>query len=219
MKALFPLVALLILLSLTAIACAATAPTATPFPTATPTPAPTPTPIPTATPLPTATPAPTPTATPTLPIPTPTIDKTATCPDTASLYQSLEVVDWKECPVIENGVLRASGTVKGEYILMYSDIIATFAVKAQNSDQDIAVIISPYHPSVRFGPNHPVFRPQANQIVATHYLVTLRIFEVEAPVGAIIGDTKTPVVLLVWGQTPDDLRPLPLAIQPVGHIE
>ena len=92
MKVLFPLVALLIF-ALTAVACAAAAPTATPIPTAalqltptstplptaTPTPAPTATPqptsAPTATPLPTATPEPTPTAT---PAPTATPHPTAT---------------------------------------------------------------------------------------------------------------------------------------------
>ena len=174
-------------------------------------------PLPTFTRIPTATPLPT--ATPTLPILTPTINKPATCPDTASLYRSLEIVDWEECPVIENGVLRASGTVKNGYTLVYSDFLATFTVKARNSDQDIAVIISPSHPSVRSGPNNPFFRPQDNQIVATHFLVTLRKFEVEAPVGAIIGNTNPPVDLLVWGQATDDLRPVPLAIHSVLYIE
>ena len=61
MKVLFPWVVLLIL-ALTATACATPAPTATPLPTVTPTPAPTATPVPTATarPTPTATPRPTP---------------------------------------------------------------------------------------------------------------------------------------------------------------
>ena len=221
-------------LFLAALACGQAAPTATPFPTATPTLAPTATPVPTATarPTPTATPRPTrpptippfPTFTPTPPIPTPTVDETSTCfrfPDKAFLYRSLEVVDWKECPVIENGVLRASGTVKSGHTLLYSNIFATFAIKARNSDQDIAVIISPYHPSVRFGGRHPIYRPQDNQVVATHYLVTLRIFEVEAPVGDIIGDTNTPVDLLIWGRAaePSNSRPVPLAIHSIGYIE
>ena len=210
-------------------------PTPTPWVTRMPTftprwpPAPTPdyypyTPIP-----PTATPRPTPTfawpstatpdpayyetATPRFtPTPAATVDKTSTCsrfPDKAHLFREHDAIDWQECPVIENGVLRASGTATGGRALLNHGSIATFVIKYRNSDRDALVILRPALSGESY-PNKP------GTAVATHWEVSSQSFSIRVPVGNL----DSPVDLLVWGS---DIRSVyvnapPLAIRSIGYI-
>ena len=220
----------LAILSLIVIACAPAAPTATPTvtpePTATPivsarspnpTPQPTATPYPTPTPwvtrMPTFTPRPTakprPTPTPTTP---PTIVETSICfrfPDKASLFREHDAISWSECPVIENGVLRASGTVKGGRSLLNRSSIATFVIKHRNSDRDALVILRRVSPGLSY-PNQP------RTAVATHWEVDSKSFSIRVPVGNL----DSPVDLLVWGSdiATANINAPPLAIRSIGYI-
>ena len=212
-------------------------PTATAYPTATPRPTytlyPTPTPLPTYTPYPTATayptytpyPAPTPTLRPTAaptvaarsPSPTPqptaaTPDEISTCsrfPDKAHLFREHDAIAWKECPVIENGVLRASGTVKGSRALLNNPSVATFVIKHRNSDRDALVILRPPPPGSSY-PHKP------GTTVATHWELDNKSFSLKAPVDNL----DSPVDLLVWGSdiATANINAPPLAIRSIGYI-
>ena len=228
MKVLFPWVVLLIL-ALTAVACATAAPTPTPIPTATPRPTaqsditlpPTPTPWgtlmpaftprPTATPSPTATPAP-PTPTPATLRPTPTLAETSTCfrfADGANLFQEHDAIRWSECPVIENGILRAAGTVLGGRTLLNSPSVATFVIKYRHTDRDALTILRPAPPGASY-PNTP------GTAAATLWDVSSRSFSIKAPVGNL----AEPVDLLVWGSDIPGahIKALPLAIHSIRYI-
>ena len=191
-----PALLCLLILALTALACAPAAPPATPEPTPTATPLPTPTAIPTPTPQPTA-------ATP---------DEISTCsrfPDKARLFREHNAVAWKECPVIEKGVLRASGTVKGSRALLNNPSVATFVIKHRNSDRDALVILRPPPPGSSY-PHKP------GTTVATHWELDSKSFSLKAPVDNL----DSPVDLLVWGS---DLPAAyisipPLAIRSIGYI-
>ena len=205
----------LAILALVVIACAPAAPTATPAPTPTavPTPTATPAPTPTTRPAPTAAPigaarSPSPTPQPT----TATPDETDTCsrfPDKARLFREHDAISWIECPVIENGVLRASGTVKGSRALLNRSSIATFVIKHRNSDRDALVILR----RVPTGWSYP---NQPKTAVATHWEVDSKSFSIRVPVGNL----DSPVDLLVWGS---DIQSVyvnapPLAIRSIGYI-
>ena len=205
----------LAILALTVLACAPAEPTATPAPTPTAVPTPTATPIvaarsPSPTPQPTAA---TPNYYPYTPIPpTATPDETDTCsrfPDKARLFREHDAISWSECPVIENGVLRASGTVKGGRALLNRSSIATFVIKHRNSDRDALVILR----RVPTGWSYP---NQSKTAVATHWEVDSKSFSIRVPVGNL----DSPVDLLVWGS---DIRSVyvnapPLAIRSIGYI-
>ena len=170
----------LLILALAALACAPAAPPATPAPTPTATPAPTATPIVAA-----RSPSPTPQATAATP------DETDTCsrfPDKARLFREHDAISWIECPVIENGVLRAAGTVKGGRSLLNNSSIATFVIKHRNSDRDALVILRPALSGESY-PNKP------GTAVATHWEASSQSFSLRVPVGNL----DSPVDLLVWG--------------------
>ena len=163
--------------------------------------------MPTFTPRPTAKPRPTLT-----PTPPPTIVETSICfrfPDKASLFREHDAISWSECPAIENGVLRAAGTVKGGRSLLNRSSIATFVIKHRNSDRDALVILRPALPGESY-PNKP------GTAVATHWEVSSQSFSIRVPVGNL----DSPVDLLVWGS---DIRSVyvnapPLAIRSIGYI-
>ena len=214
-------------------------PTATPVPTATPHPTsqsvitlpstPTPrvtlmptfTPHPT-TPSPTATPAP-PTPTPayyphthrppaTL-RPTPTLAETSTCfrfADGAHLFQEHDAIRWSECPVIENGILRAAGTVLGGRTLLNSPSVATFVIKYRHTDRDALTILRPAPPGASY-PNTP------GTAEATVWDVSSRSFSIKVPVGNL----AEPVDLLVWGSDIPGahIKAPPLAIHSIRYIQ
>ena len=192
-----------LILALAVIACAPAAPMATPAPT----PTPWVTRMPTFTPRPTAKPRPTPT--PTTP---PTIVETSICfrfPDKASLFREHDAISWIECPVSENGVLRAAGTVKGGRSLLNNSSIATFVSKHRNSDRAALVILRPALSGESY-PNKP------GTAVATHWAGSSQSFSIKVPVGSL----DSPVDLLVWDS---DLRSVnvnapPLAIRSIGYI-
>ena len=205
----------LLILALTVLACAPAAPTATPAPTPTAPAAPTATPLgaarsPSPTPQPTAA---TPNYYPYTPIPpTATPDETDTCsrfPDKASLFREHDAISWIECPVIENGVLRAAGTVKGNRALLNRSSIATFVIKHRNSDRDALVILRRISPSLSY-PNQP------RTAVATHWEVSSQSFSLRVPVGSL----EEPVDLLVWGSDIPAayINAPPLAIRSIGYI-
>ena len=88
---------------------------------------------------------------------------------------------------------------------MNSSTIATFAVKLRDSDTDVAIIIKPGSYSY-----------QPKTVVATHWKVSAKSFDIKAPVGNI----SRPVDLMVWGS---DVRSLygpavPLAVRSIGYI-
>ena len=182
-------------------------PTATPYPTYTPYPKPTPTPRPTVAP----TPKPRPTATP-RPTPTQAVRDISTCsrfPDKAYLFREHDAIAWKECPVIENGVLRASGTVTGGRALLNHRSIATFVIKYRNSNRDALIILRPAPPGSSY-PNQP------GNAEATHWEVGRQSFSLRVPVGNL----DSPVDLLVWGSdiATANINAPPLAIRSIGYI-
>ena len=182
-------------------------PTATAYPTYTPYPAPTPTPRPTAAP----TPKPRPTATPS-PTPTRAVRDISTCsrfPDKAHLFREHDAIAWKECPVIENGVLRASGTVTGGRALLNHRSIATFVIKYRNSNRDALIILRPAPPGSSY-PNQP------GNAEATYWEVDSKSFSIRVPVGNL----DSPVDLLVWGSdiATANINAPPLAIRSIGYI-
>lgn len=196
----FALLAALLSLILTALACAPAAPTAAPQPTPTTRPAPTAAPT-------VAARSPSPTPQPTAATP----DEISTCsrfPDKARLFREHNAVAWKECPVIENGVLRASGTVKGSRALLNNPSVATFVIKHRNSDRDALVILRPAPPGSSY-PNQP------GNAEATHWEVGGKSFSIRVPVGSL----KEPVDFWVWGS---DIQSVyvnapPLAIRSIGY--
>lgn len=179
-------------------------PTATPRPTRPPTITsgatrmPTSTPPPTATPSPTATPAPpTPAYYPHTPrppatiSPTPTLAETSTCflfADGAHLFREHDAIRWSECPAIENGILRAAGTVLGGRTLLNSPSVATFVIKYRNTDREALIILRPAPPGASY-PNTP------GTAEAILWDVSSRSFSIKVPVGNL----AEPVDLLVWG--------------------
>ena len=197
----FALLAALLSLVLTALACAPAALPATPQPTPTTRPAPTAAPIGAAR-------NPSPTTQPTAATP----DEISTCsrfPDKARLFQEHNAVAWKECPVIENGVLRAAGTVKGSRALLNNPSVATFVIKHRNSDRDALVILRPPPPG-SFYPHEP------GSAVATHWELDSKSFSIRVPVGSL----DSPVDLLVWGSdiATANINAPPLAIRSIGYI-
>lgn len=188
MKALVSGVFLLIL-ALTVMACAPAAPTATPTPT--------PKPRPTATPRPT---------------PTRAVRDISNCsrfPDKAHLFREHNAIQWSECPVIENGVLRAAGTVKGGRALLNNPAVATFVIKYRNSDRDALIVLRPAPPGSSY-PNQP------GTAEATHWEVGRQSFSLRVPVGNL----DRPVDLLVWGSdiATANINAPPLAIRSIGYI-
>ena len=183
-------------------------PTATAYPTYTPYPTPTPTPRPTAAPPP----RPRPTATP-RPTPTQTVRDISTCarfPDKAHLFREHDAIAWQECPVIENGVLRAAGTVTGGRALLNHRSIATFVIKYRNSNRDALIILRPAPPGSSY-PNQP------GNAEATHWEVGRQSFSIRVPVGSL----DRPVDLLVWGSdiATANINAPPLAIRSIGYIQ
>ena len=197
----FAFLAALLSLVLTVLACATATAPATPQPTPATRLAPTAAPIGA-----TRSPSPTPQATAATP------DETATCsrfPDKARLFREHDAISWIECPVIENGVLRASGTVKGSRALLNNPAVATFVIKHRNSDRDALVILRPAPPGSSY-PNQP------GTAEATHWELDSKSFSIRAPVGSL----DSPVDLLVWGSdiSAAYINAPPLAIRSIGYI-
>ena len=198
-------------------------PTATPGPTDTPEP-PTPTPATPAyypyTPRPPATPTPTPTPEPSATprpgytrTPAPARAETANCSlfaDQANLFREHDVVQWSQCPVIENGILRAAGTVSGGRTLLNSPSVATFVIKYRNSNRDALVILRPAPP----GASYPKTPGTAEAIL---WEVSSKSFSIRVPVGNL----EKPVDLLVWGSDIPGAytKAPPLAIHSIRYIE
>lgn len=198
-------------------------PTFTPRPTATPEP-PTPTPATPAyypyTPRPPATPTPAPTPEPSATprpgytrTPAPARTETATCSpfaDQANLYREHDVVQWSECPVIEQGILRAAGTVTGGRTLLNSPSVATFVIKYRNSNRDALVILRPAPP----GASYPKTPGTAEAIL---WEVGSKSFSIKVPVGNL----SEPVDLFVWGSDIPGayIKAPPLAIHSIRYIK
>ena len=116
---------------------------------------------------------------------------------------------WKEYPVIENGVLRASGTVTGGRALLNHRSIATFVIKYRNSNRDALIILRPAPPGSSY-------LNQPGNAEATYWEVGRQSFSIRVPVGNL----NEPVDLLVWGSdiSATYVNAPPLAIRSIGYI-
>ena len=115
-----------------------------------------------------------------------------------------------EGPVIENGILRAAGTVLGGRTLLNSPSVATFVIKYRNTDRDALIILRPAPPGASY-PNTP------GTAAATLWDVSSRSFSIKAPVGNL----TEPVDLLVWGSDIPGahIKAPPLAIHSIRYIQ
>ena len=120
-----------------------------------------------------------------------------------------DAVRWSECPVIENGILRAAGTVLGGRTLLNSPSVATFVIKYRNTDRDALTILRPALPGASY-PNTP------GTAEATVWEVSRRSFSLKVPVGGL----AEPVDLLVWGSDIPGahIKAPPLAIHSIRYI-
>ena len=117
--------------------------------------------------------------------------ETSTCflfADGAHIFREHDAIRWSECPVIENGILRAAGTVLGGRTLLNSPSVATFVIKYRNTDRDALTILRPAPPGASY-PNTP------GTAAAILWDVSSRSFSIKVPVGNL----AEPVDLLVWG--------------------
>ncbi len=121
-----------------------------------------------------------------------------------------DAIRWSECPVIENGILRAAGTVSGSRTLLDSPSVATFVIKYRNTDRDALTILRPAPPGASY-PNTP------GTAEATLWDVSSRSFSIKAPVGNL----TEPVDLLVWGSDIPGahIKAPPLAIHSIRYIQ
>ena len=120
-----------------------------------------------------------------------------------------DAIRWSEGPVIENGILRAAGTVLGGRTLLNSPSVATFVIKYRNTDRDALIILRPAPPGASY-PNTP------GTAEATLWDVSSRSFSIKAPVGNL----TEPVDLLVWGSDIPGahIKAPPLAIHSIRYI-
>ena len=146
-------------------------------------------------------------------MPGPTLVETFTCSpfaDGTALFREHNAVQWSECPVIENGILRAAGTVLGGRALLHSTSVATFVIKYRNTDRDALTILRPAPPGAYY-PNTP------GTAEAILWDVSIRSFSIKVPVGNL----AEPVDLLVWGSDIPgaNIKAPPLAIHSIRYIK
>ena len=108
----------------------------------------------------------------------------------ASIMEQHGAVEWITEPVIEKGILRASGTVTGDLEMYTGDDYVIFNVNEHNKAARVANIL-------RTGSSYSIGNSGALDIHATEWHVEGKYFAISAPF-----DSSTPedLDLVVWGK-------------------
>lgn len=143
--------------------------------------------------------------------PVPVVDPSncARFPDIADRQREHDAIQWQLCPVIENGILRAAGTTTGYRVHGGGRNFPTFVIQYRDTDNPFLVIRrrypEGYRPRAAYGyaVNQsgrvvgvvPAYKSTSRSVTATDWEVRPQFFSIEARVGK----PNEPVDLWVWG--------------------
>ena len=116
-------------------------------------------------------------------------------------------VEWVTEPVIEKGLLRASGTVAGDHGMFTGDGWVIFNVNEHNKDVRVANIL-------KSGKSYSVGDAGALDIRATEWQVQRKLFAISVPFdSAALEDLD----LVVWGRD-IETSGIPLAVRSIRRL-
>ena len=125
----------------------------------------------------------------------------------ASIIEQHGAVEWITEPVIEKGILRASGTVTGAREMFTGDGWVIFNINEHNKAARVANILKP-------GRSYSIGNSSALDIPATEWNVEGKYFAISAPF-----DSATPedLDLVVWGKDVETSG-IPLAARSIKRL-